>query len=265
MVAEPAWPVKTLPRLFIEERLSLNLIIIPERTQAHYLLSVMRFKMGSHLVLFDNQTGAWLGEVIEADRRKLQIKIIRYLHDKENTPDLWLLTAPIKKGRIDWIYEKACELGVAQITPVITQRTIVDRVNLERLRSHVIEAAEQCGRTALSEVTEPLSLKDLLHNWPSERLLFFADEEGGRPMIEAVSEIGKAHPSAILIGPEGGFTDEERSLIGNIKQAYPVSLGPRILRADTAAIAAITLWMTKAGDWDSQPRAIYNETQNSPV
>ncbi|MFT8797077.1 16S rRNA (uracil(1498)-N(3))-methyltransferase [Zymomonas mobilis] len=252
MVAEPAWPVNTLPRLYVEEKLSLEAVITPDRAQAHYLLSVMRFKMGSQLVLFDNLTGEWLGEVIEAGRKHLQLKITHHLNEKESIPDLWLLTAPIKKGRIDWIYEKACELGVARITPVITQRTIVDRVNLERLQAHIVEAAEQCGRTSLSEVTEARSLKSLLAEWPEDRALFFADETGGEPMIEALSKRKMA--AAILVGPEGGFTDQERDMINAVKQAVPVSLGPRILRADTAAIAATALWMAAAGDWQKQPR-----------
>ncbi|TQL17874.1 16S rRNA (uracil1498-N3)-methyltransferase [Zymomonas mobilis] len=252
MVAEPAWPVNTLPRLYVDEKLLLEAVIVPDRAQAHYLISVMRFKMGSQLVLFDNMTGEWLGEVIEADRKHLQIKIIHHLNEKEAIPDLWLLTAPIKKGRIDWIYEKACELGVARITPVITQRTIVDRVNLERLQAHIVEAAEQCGRTSLSEVSEACSLKQILADWPEERALFFADETGGESMISAITQ--RKGPAAILIGPEGGFTDQEREMIHQIQQAVPVSLGPRILRADTAAIAAAALWMATAGDWGKQPR-----------
>ena len=157
----------------------------------------------------------------------------------------WLLAAPIKKGRIDWVAEKACELGVARWRPVITHRTIVDRLNLDRLRAHMIEAAEQCERTALPIVDEPVKLAAILRDWPADRALIFADEEGGVPMAQAVSP-GRA---AILIGPEGGFTPEERAAIKAIPQAVGVSLGPRILRADTATAAAIALWMSAAGDW----------------
>ena len=167
------------------------------------------------------------------------------LSERELVPDLWLLTAPIKKGRIDWIIEKACELGVARIVPVLTQRTIVDKINPDRLSAHMIEAAEQCGRTALPELAEMVKLTAMLANWPADRTLIFADEAGGAPMAEAITP----GPAAILIGPEGGFTDDERAAIRAHPAARGVSLGPRILRADTAVVAAITLWMAIAGDW----------------
>jgi 16S rRNA (uracil1498-N3)-methyltransferase len=160
-------------------------------------------------------------------------------------PDLWLLFAPIKRGRIDWLVEKATELGAARLVPVMTQRTIVERLNLDRLRAHAIEAAEQCERTALPELAEPVRLAALLRDWPAGRALYFADEAGGGASL-ADSAPG---PAAILIGPEGGFTDEERAAIAAVPDARPVSLGPRILRADTAAIASISVWMAAAGDW----------------
>jgi 16S rRNA (uracil1498-N3)-methyltransferase len=158
-------------------------------------------------------------------------------------PDLWLLFAPIKRGRIDWLVEKATELGVARLVPVITRRTIVERLNLDRLRAHIVEAAEQCERTALAELAEPQRLEALLAGWPDGRILHFADEAGGGPLDP------RPGPAAILVGPEGGFTDEERAAIRALPEARPVSLGPRILRADTAALAAVALWMAGAGDW----------------
>jgi 16S rRNA (uracil1498-N3)-methyltransferase len=160
-----------------------------------------------------------------------------------------LLFAPIKRGRIDWLVEKATELGVARLVPVLTQRTIVDRLNFDRLRAHSIEAAEQCERTALPELAEPAKLERLLAGWPEDRALLFADEGGGVPLATAAAP----GPAAILVGPEGGFTDAERAAINAIPVARPVSLGPRILRADTAAIAAVSLWMAAAGDWDRPP------------
>jgi len=172
------------------------------------------------------------------------------LGPREQVPDLWLLTAPIKKGRIDWIVEKACELGVDGIVPVITQRTIVDKINAERLRAHMIEAAEQCGRTALPKLHEPRKFSRLVSDWPTDRMLIFADEAGGVPM----AEVARKGPAAILIGPEGGFTDEERAAIRALPAARGVTLGPRILRADTAAVAAIGLWMALAGDWAPERR-----------
>jgi 16S rRNA (uracil1498-N3)-methyltransferase len=142
---------------------------------------------------------------------------------------------------------KACELGVDRYQPVITRRTIIERMNLDRLRSHMIEAAEQCGRTALPQIDAPVKLAALLKGWPGERHLFFADEAGGLPIAEAAR--ANPGPAAILIGPEGGFDDEERAMIRATPQAIGVALGPRILRAETAAFAAISVWMAAAGDW----------------
>ncbi len=169
------------------------------------------------------------------------------MREREHVPDLWLCAAPLKKGRIDWLVEKACELGAARVVPVLTRRTVVDRLNLERLTAHMVEAAEQCGRTAVPELAGPVKLPALLRDWPAERALFFADENGGAPALEAM----RAHkgPAAILIGPEGGFDDDERAAIRALPQAVAISLGPRILRADTAAAAAIALWMAASGDW----------------
>ncbi len=199
--------------------------------------------------LFDDSSGEWLAEIIEASRKRVTLRITEHLREREPVPDLWLLFAPIKRGRIDWIVEKATELGVARLVPVITQRTIVDRTNSERLLAHMIEAAEQCERTALPALDDPRKLELVLKDWPESRALLFADEGGGEPMLQAVTR----GPAAILIGPEGGFTDEERAAIRAIPSARPVSLGPRILRADTAAIAAISLWMGATGDWGRVP------------
>jgi 16S rRNA (uracil1498-N3)-methyltransferase len=145
------------------------------------------------------------------------------------------------------VAEKACELGVALYQPVLTRRTVIERINLDRLRAHMIEAAEQCGRTALPELRDAAKLPSILRGWPPDRHLFFADEQGGTPLAAAV----RAHPgaAAILVGPEGGFDDEERTAIRALPQAVPMSLGPRILRAETAAMAAISVWMAEAGDW----------------
>ncbi|NIJ07949.1 16S rRNA (uracil1498-N3)-methyltransferase [Sphingomonas vulcanisoli] len=213
--------------------------------QANYLANVMRAKPGDPVRLFDDVTGEWLAEVRDAGKRSLTLAITAKLGEREAVPDLWLLFAPIKKGRIDWLIEKATELGVARLQPVITQRTIVDRLNMDRLRAHAIEAAEQCDRTALPELAEPVKLAALLRDWDKARPILFADEQGGAPLPQAA----KPGPAAILIGPEGGFTEEERALIRAHPAAQPITLGPRILRADTAAAAAISLWMGAVGDW----------------
>ena len=235
----------SLPRLFVDQTLSEAPEIRIDGGQAHYLTAVMRLKAGGQVKLFDDRTGEWLAEIAYLGKCDLILRIEGHLRPREAAPDLWLLAAPIKKGRIDWMAEKACELGVARLMPVITRRTVVDRVNLKRLRAHMIEAAEQCERTALPELTEPMKLDTVLRDWPEGRTLYFADEEGGAPMLD----VAKPGPAAILIGPEGGFTSEERDAIRALPQAVAVSLGPRILRADTAMAAAVSLWMAAAGDW----------------
>ncbi len=245
MPATPAWPPASTPRLYIEQPLEGVGEIIVAGPQAHYLSGVMRGGVGDPVRLFDDISGEWLAKIAHVGKRDLVLAIEAKLGPREAVPDLWLLMAPIKKGRIDWIVEKACELGVDRILPVITQRTIVDRVNTDRLRAHMIEAAEQCGRTALPQLNEAVKLERLLADWPADRTLLFADEAGGGPMADAATK----GPAAILIGPEGGFTDSERTLVRALPAARAVTLGPRILRADTAAVAAISLWMAAVGDW----------------
>lgn len=245
MPATPAWPPTSLPRLFVDETLSQGATLALEGQQANYLGAVLRLGEGAQVKLFDDHTGEWLAEVTEAGKRRVSLRLVQHLRAREAAPDLWLVFAPIKRGRIDWVVEKATELGVARLVPVLTRRTIVDRVNTERLRAHMIEAAEQCDRTALPKLDEPEKLARVLDQWPPERALLFADEMGGEPLIPTAG----TGPAAILIGPEGGFTAEERDAIRALPQAKPISLGPRILRADTAAVAAVSLWMAHAGDW----------------
>lgn len=247
MPATPAWPPASTPRLYVDTMLADSAELRIEGGQAHYLSTVMRLKPGSPLKLFDDRTGEWLGEIVAAGRRDCTVRVVAQLGPREAVPDLWLCAAPIKRGRIDWVAEKASELGVARLAFVETRRAVVDRLNLDRLRAHMIEAAEQCERTALPDLADLVPLARLLADWPTGRHLFFADEEGGTAMAEAV----RAHPgpAAILIGPEGGFDPAERDAIRACPFAVPVSLGPRILRADTAAIAAASVWMAQAGDW----------------
>ena len=247
MPATPAWPPASLPRLYVDQPLAQGASLTLDGPQANYLSAVMRLGPDAQVKLFDDRTGEWLAEIVEAGKKRVSIRIVQQLREREPVPDLWLLFAPIKRGRIDWIAEKATELGVARLVPVITQRTIVDRTNSDRLFAHMIEAAEQCERTALPELAEPQKLDALLRSWPPERALLFADEAGGEPMQPALAP----GPAAILIGPEGGFTEDERTAIRALPSARAVSLGPRILRADTAAVAAISLWMAAAGDWDA--------------
>lgn len=247
MIATPAWPPQSTPRLFVEPALAQGEARRIDGPQGHYLANVMRLKAGDPVKLFDDATGEWLAVAAEVRKRDVTLEVRERLREREAVPDLWLCAALIKKGRIDWVAEKACELGVARLAPVLTRRAVVDKLNLERLRSHMIEAAEQCGRTALPELAEPTKLAALLRDWTGERALFFADETGGAPALEAM----RAHrgPAAILVGPEGGFDAEERESIRAVPQAVGISLGPRILRAETAAAAAVSLWMGAAGDW----------------
>lgn len=247
MAATPAWPPQSTPRLFVDAALGGGASVRIDGPGAHYLVGVMRTKVGDPVKLFDGVSGEWLAVAESVGKRDLTLVVRERLREAEVVPDLWLCAAPLKKGRIDWVAEKACELGVARLVPVATRRAVVDRLNLDRLRAHMVEAAEQCGRTAVPELTEMVKLPALLRDWSADRALFFADETGGVPALDAV----RAHdgPAAILIGPEGGFDPEEREAIRALPNAVGITLGPRILRADTAAAAAVSLWMAAAGDW----------------
>ena len=245
MPATPAWPPSSLPRLYVEQALSEGASLTLDGPPANYLGNVLRLGPGAQVKLFDDRTGEWLAEIVEASRKRVSLTLVSHLREREQVPDLWLLFAPIKRGRIDWLVEKATELGAARLVPVLTRRTVVDRLNPDRLRAHAIEAAEQCERTALPELAEPVKLETLIRQWPENRALYFADEAGGEPLAAAAAP----GPAALLVGPEGGFTDEERAAIRGVPQAKRVSLGPRILRAETAALAALSIWMAAVGDW----------------
>lgn len=245
MPATPAWPPKSLPRLFVRTPLAQWAQIELDGAQAHYLGNVMRLGEGDQLLLFDGSSGEWLGKIVAAHKRRLVISIEQRTREAENVPDIWLAFAPVKRTQVDWLAEKATELGVARLIPVVTQRTVVERVKLERLEAIAIEAAEQCGRTRLPEIAEPQSLAKLLEQRDATRCLYFADENGGEPVAKAFAP----GPAMILTGPEGGFTGEERDTIRAAKNSIAVTLGPRILRAETAALAGLAAWMAMAGDW----------------
>lgn len=245
MPATPAWPPRSLPRLYVTPPLSAGVAVGLDAAQVNYLGNVLRFKVGSEVLLFDGVSGEWLARVVEAGKRRMILSVVEATRAQESVPDLVLAFAPVKKGRVDWLVEKAVELGVAHLQPVITQRTIVDKLNIERMRSHIVEAAEQCGRTALATIAEPVKLDAFLKAHDPARALYFADETGGEPAATAL----QPGAATILTGPEGGFTDDERAAVRAAPNAIAISLGPRILRAETAALAALAAYMTVAGDW----------------
>jgi 16S rRNA (uracil1498-N3)-methyltransferase len=247
MVATPHWPPRSAPRLFVRGPLAAGRAVTLEGGQAHYLLRVMRVAEGDAVVLCDDETGEWAAEVAESGKRDLVLTVVRKLRQREQVPDFTLCVALLKKPRFDLVLEKASELGVRRIQPVFTRRGVADRLNMERARAILTEAAEQCARTALPELAGPVKLDALLAGWDAARALFFADELGGEPAAQAFA----AHraPAALLVGPEGGFEQGEREAIRALGAARAISLGPRILRAETAAIAGISLWMALAGDW----------------
>lgn len=247
MPATPAWPPKSAPRLFVETPLSAGMALTLDGPQAHYLGKVMRVAAGDAVMLCDDATGEWVARVAQAGKRDVVLDVVEQTRVREDVPDLWLCAALLKKPNFDLVLEKATELGVARVIPVVTRRCVADKLNPERARTIVAEAAEQCARTALPEIAEPVKLEALLRDWPEGRALFFADENGGVPAATAFAAHGA--PAAVLIGPEGGFDEAERAAIRAHPQAVAITLGPRILRGETAAISAVALWMGTCGDW----------------
>lgn len=247
MPATPAWPPKSAPRLFVAETLGAGASVRIEGNPVHYLARVMRVGAGDIVILCDDATGEWAARVVDAGKRDVVLEVAEMLREREAVPDLWLCPALLKKDRFDLVLEKATELGTARIQPLVTRRCVADKLNLERARAITIEAAEQCARTALPTLAEVVKLDTLLASWPEDRALFFADESGGEPAAAAFA--AHAGPAAILTGPEGGFDEAERAAIRAHPQARAITLGPRILRGETAAIAALATWMAAAGDW----------------
>ncbi|NIZ62641.1 16S rRNA (uracil(1498)-N(3))-methyltransferase [Sedimentitalea sp. CY04] len=236
-------------RLYVEHPLGAGQSLPLDRDQAHYLFGVMRLSAGSQVLLFNGTDGEWLADVTEAKKRAGVLTSVEQTKPLQMPPDLWLLFAPIKKARTDFIVEKAAEMGAAKILPVQTEFTNSERIRQDRLQAHAVEAAEQCGGTYVPEVGELQKLGRLLDHWPEDRQLMFCDEaEVGNALALAAADKSDA-PWAILIGPEGGFSPSERKRLHALPYSHVVSLGPRILRADTAAVAAMTLWQQALGDW----------------
>jgi 16S rRNA (uracil1498-N3)-methyltransferase len=236
-------------RLFVDAGLAAHAEIRVTEPQAHYLLNVMRFSLGDEIALFNGRDGEWRARLAETGKKKAMLIAIDRLRPQIPEPDLWLLFAAVKWARIDLIVEKATELGVSLLQPVFTERTVMARIGEERLAAIAAEAAEQSERLTVPELRSPLSLQAALAKWPEGRVLLMMDETGaGRPIAEALSELPPG-PAALLVGPEGGFAKSELDGLQRLAFAVRVGLGPRILRADTAVIAALSCYQAIRGDW----------------
>jgi 16S rRNA (uracil1498-N3)-methyltransferase len=235
-------------RLFVDASLEPGGAVTLDEGQSHYLLHVLRAKAGDRVLLFNGRDGEWQGDISATSKRGATVVVARQTEKQTDVPDVWLLFAPVKKTPSDYLAQKATELGVRKLQPIFTRRTVVTRVNQERLKANAVEAAEQSARLSVPEIGEAIALGKLLTAWPHERRIFFCDEGGDAgPLAEAAR--GSEGPCAILTGPEGGFDPQEREALRAHAFVTPVTLGPRILRADTAALAALAIWQSVKGDF----------------
>jgi 16S rRNA (uracil1498-N3)-methyltransferase len=240
-------------RLYVTTDLADGLPIGLDPSQAHYVRTVLRLAPGETVALFNGRDGEWLARIDGAGKGWCSLTPFEQRRPQEAAPDLWLAFAPIKRARIDFLVEKATELGAGRLLPVLTQRTIVERVNVERLRANAIEAAEQSERLGVPDVAEPVPLERLLAGWPASRRLLLCDESGAAAPIAAALRGAAPGAWGVLVGPEGGFTETELDALKKLPFVLPVGLGPRVLRADTAALAALAVLQALAGDW-REPR-----------
>lgn len=239
---------KTTPRLYVESSLSDGAQFALEKEQGHYLVHVLRLVSGDTVALFNAQDGEWLCYITTANKKSVEVRVERATAAVKSPPDIDYLFAPLKHARLDYMVQKATELGARRLRPIITQRTIAERVNLDRMRANAIEAAEQCNLVFVPEVLEPISLAKALAEWDLRRRLIYCDETASvANPVEALRHI--APPAAVLVGPEGGFTNEERAHLKSLAFVTAISLGPRIMRADTVAIAALAVVQATIGDW----------------
>lgn len=238
---------KTTPRLFVDQPLAPKAEVTLSPEQSHYLANVLRLAPGDVASVFNAEDGEYLAHLAEASKKKVVLRLERLTSAAKPPPDIDYLFAPLKHSRLDYLVQKATELGARRLRPVMTARTIAERVNLDRMRANVIEAAEQCNLVFVPEVLEPVSLDQALRGWDADRALIYCDEtaEIADPLL-ALSKLKS--PAAILVGPEGGFTVEERAQLRSLPYVTAVSLGPRIMRADTAAVAILTLVQASLGD-----------------
>jgi 16S rRNA (uracil1498-N3)-methyltransferase len=240
--------MKTTPRLYVNESLSANAKMPLTREQAHYLTGVLRMNSGDAVRAFNGRDGEWLAYLISVTKKSAALRCEKLVGAAKLPPDIDYLFAPLKHARLDYMVQKATELGARRLRPVMTSRTVAERVNLERMRANVVEAAEQCNLVHVPDVLEPEKLERVLAGWDSSRKLIFCDETmaASNPLQ---SLAGVKVPAAVLVGPEGGFTPDEIKLLKSLPFVAAMSLGPRILRADTAAIAALSLLQAICGDW----------------
>jgi 16S rRNA (uracil1498-N3)-methyltransferase len=238
-----------LQRLFVPFGLAPGLQCALTKEQAHYLGNVLRLKPGARVLLFNGRDGEWRGEVAVIGRKGAELRLEEQTRAQDQGPDLHYLFAPLKRARLDYMAQKATELGAGVLRPVITRHTVAERLNTERLRANAIEAAEQCGILRVPEVTEPEKLAKIVDGWDAGRLLIFADEAAPQASPLAALKAHAPGPLAVLIGPEGGFDPEERASLQAKPFVLPISLGPRVMRADTAAVAALALVNATLGDW----------------
>ncbi len=236
-------------RLYVTAPLGTDAVVPASEGQTHYLLHVMRAKAGDRLRLFNGRDGEWLAQIVQAGKRGVIFTCQARTVPQAEVPDIWLAFAPVKKTPADYLVQKATELGVAALLPVFTRRTIVTRVNEERMAANAIEAAEQSDRLSVPEVRAPLPFDKLLASWQKDRRIFFCDEGGEAKPLAGAARDAPSGPAAILTGPEGGFDPAERAALRALPFVTPVTLGPRILRADTAALAALAVWQSVRGDW----------------
>jgi len=241
--------ISKAPRLFVEAELAAGVEITCDAGQANYLLNVLRLKPAAVVRVFNGRDGEWRAEVMTAQRGKCTLRTRDKLRKQTNPQDIEYLFAPLKKARLDYMVQKATELGVSALRPVMTAHTVPERVNLERMRANAIEAAEQCNMLNLPQIAAPRALPDVLAEWPLERRLIFCDEAAPVASPIAALSVVPPGPLAVLIGPEGGFSADERADLLAAAFTVGISLGPRVMRADTAAVAAISLVNAVLGDW----------------
>lgn len=238
-------------RVYVTSDLATSGVVGLERDQTHYLINVLRLESGDRVIVFNGRDGEFEAEITAVQKKSVDLTLLNCLRPQEEVPDLMLAFAPVKRARIDYIAEKATELGVGIIQPMMTEFTVMSRVNSDRLMANAVEAAEQTGRITLPDIREPVSFSRLLEDWPASRHIVFCDEKqaGSHPHAMADQVADLSGPAAIFIGPEGGFSPLERDKLNAMENAIPVSLGANILRADTAMVAALSVWQAVAGAW----------------